>query len=113
MTPYSVSATHEKGSIGVDKGAVRFRLANTLKLRVMTEYRVKEQRLRPVGVVARQRIWHAHAAFIGALAQGLLDERGRAAKEAAELVAARELPRLQLREQPHQQLSRERLQHCD
>ena len=64
-------------------------------------------------LLARQRIWHAHAAFIGALAQGLLDERGRAAKEAAELVAARELPRLQLREHPHQQLSRERLQHCD
>ena len=42
-------------------------------------------------LLARQRIWHAHAAFIGALAQGLLDERGRAEKAAAELVAAIEL----------------------
>ena len=104
MTPYSVSATHEKGSIGVDKGAVRFRLANTLKLRVLTEYRVKEQRLRPVGVVARQRIWHAHANFTGAQAQSLFDERGWAVEEATELVAARQFLRLQLREHPHQQL---------
>jgi hypothetical protein len=103
-------AAHEKGAICVNKGTATIATSDQLVFGAPPEYREKEERLRPVGMIIRQRLRHAIAAALaGEQPQRLLYERWGAVEEFAQLVAPRELLGLHLHEHAHQQLGWERV----
>ena len=101
-------ATHEKGSVCVDKCAVIRPTSSKLPILCATDGCEKEQRLRPIGVVARQRVRDPDAATARELAQRLLERRVWPMEESAELGTSREHLQLELNEDSHQDVIRER-----
>ena len=103
-------AAHEKGSVCVNKGTVATACGDQLAFGASPEYREKEERLRPVGMIVRQSLRYAIAAALaGEHSQRLLYERWGAVEEFAQMVAPRQLLGLHLHEHAHQQLGWERI----
>ena len=103
-------AAHEKAAVCVNEGTTTCAIGDLLVFGAPPEYRQIEERLRPVGMIVRQRLRYAtEAALACEQTQSLLYERWGAVKELAQLVAARELLGLHLHEHAHEQLGWERV----
>ena len=108
-----VCAADEEGAVGVDEASVEHARDHQLPVRIPPQHRQQEQRLRPVGHVPREPPGHTVAGSGGEEAERLLDGRGRGVEEVAQLVAPAQLRRRELREDPHQNLGREGIEHLE